>query len=80
VVCYDCLMWLSRPIYEMLPYLYMLVGAGLLGAAWLVQIETLPSVLMVVGCLSLMAGLVLWLRRRDYRSRQSEYNSHSLDD
>jgi hypothetical protein len=24
--------------------------------------------------------LVLWLRRRDYRTRQSEYNSRSLED
>ena len=73
-------MWLARPIYEFLPYLYMLLGAALLGAAWFVTASTLPSVLMVLGSLSLMAGLVLWLRRRDYRTRQSEYNSHSLDD
>jgi hypothetical protein len=73
-------MWLARPIYEILPYLYMCAGAAMLAAAWLVRVETLPSVLMVVGSLSLMAGLVLWLRRRDYRSRQSEYDSHSLDD
>jgi hypothetical protein len=73
-------MWLARPIYEFLPYLYMLLGAALLGAAWLVTVRTLPSVLMVLGSLSLMAGLVLWLRRRDYRTRQSEYNSHSLDE
>jgi hypothetical protein len=58
----------------------MLVGLGLLGAAWLVEASTLPSVFMVVGALSLMAGLVLWLRRKDYRTRQQEYNSRSLDD
>jgi len=58
----------------------MIVGLALLGAAWAVKMETLPSVLMVVGALSLMAGLVLWLRRRDYRTRQAEYNSRSLDD
>jgi nitrate reductase gamma subunit len=73
-------MWLARPIYEFLPYLYMLVGAVLLGAAWLVNVETLPSVFMVVGSLSLLAGIVLWLRRRDYRTTQSEYNSRSLDE
>jgi Flp pilus assembly protein TadB len=73
-------MWLARPIYEFLPYLYMLVGVGLLAAAWFVEMSTLPSVFMVVGVLSLMAGLVLWLRRRDYRTRQSEYNSRSLED
>jgi hypothetical protein len=27
-----------------------------------------------------MGGLVLWLRRKDYRSKQAEYNSRSLDD
>jgi len=73
-------MWLARPIYEFLPYLYMLVGVALLGAAWFIEMSTLPSVFLVVGVLSLMAGLVLWLRRRDYRTRQSEYNSRSLED
>ena len=73
-------MWLARPIYEFLPYLYMLVGVALLAAAWFIEMSTLPSVFMVVGVLSIMAGLVLWLRRRDYRTRQSEYNSRSLED
>jgi hypothetical protein len=73
-------MWIARPIYELLPYLYMIVGLILLAAAWVVEMQTLPSVFMVVGSLSLMAGLVLWLRRRDYRTRQAEYNSRSLDD
>ena len=73
-------MWLARPIYEFLPYLYMLVGVVLLGAAWFIEMSTLPSVFMLVGVLSIMAGLVLWLRRRDYRTRQAEYNSRSLED
>jgi hypothetical protein len=73
-------MWLARPVYEFLPYLYMLVGLALLAAAWFIEINTLPSVFLLVGILSLMAGLVLWLRRRDYRTRQSEYNIRSLED
>jgi hypothetical protein len=73
-------MWLARPVYELLPYLYMLVGLVLLGAAWFVEMSTLPRVFLVVGVLSMMAGVVLWLRRRDYRTRQSEYNSRSLED
>jgi Flp pilus assembly protein TadB len=73
-------MWLARPLYEFLPYLYMLVGVALLAAAWFIEISTLPSVLLLVGVLAIMAGLVLWLRRRDYRTRQSEYNSRSLED
>ena len=73
-------MWLARPIYEILPYLYMLVGLVLLGAAWLVNMETLPSIFMVVGALSLLAGIVLWLRRKDYRTTQAEYTNRTLDE
>jgi hypothetical protein len=73
-------MWISRPLYELLPYLYMLVGAGLLAAAWLIEAGFWPSVFLTVGALSLMGGLVLWLRRKDYRTKQAEYDSRSLDD
>jgi hypothetical protein len=73
-------MWISRPLYELLPYLYMLVGIGLLAAAWVVEAKTWPSVFLSVGALSLMGGLVLWLRRKDYRTKQAEYDSRSLDD
>lgn len=73
-------MWLARPLYELVPYLYMLVGVVLLGAAWLIEVSALPSIFLVVGSLSILAGLVLWLRRRDYRTRQAEYNSRSLDE
>jgi hypothetical protein len=38
------------------------------------------SLFLSVGALSLMGGLVLWLRRKDYRTKQAEYNSRSLDD
>jgi hypothetical protein len=73
-------MWIARPIYELLPYLYMCVGLTLLGVAWLADLGTFAGLLMWLGALSLLAGLVLWLRRRDYRTRQSEYDARSLDD
>lgn len=73
-------MWIARPLYELLPYLYMLVGVVLLAAAWLINMETLPGILLVLGSLSLLAGIVLWLRRKDYRTTQAEYSGKSLDD
>ena len=73
-------MWIARPIYELLPYVYMAVGAVLIGAAWFLTMETLPSVMLGLGSLSLLAGIVLWLRRKDYRTRQSEYSNKSLDE
>ncbi|HKE94544.1 MAG TPA: hypothetical protein VKB34_09585 [Povalibacter sp.] len=73
-------MWIARPLYELIPYIYMIVGLLLLGAAWLLNAEFLPGIFLLVGSLSLLAGIVLWLRRKDYRTTQAEYNSKSLDD
>ena len=73
-------MWIARPLYELIPYVYMLVGLVLLGAAWLIEMETLPGILLLVGSLSLLAGIVLWLRRKDYRTTQAEYTTKSFDD
>jgi hypothetical protein len=73
-------MWLARPIYEALPYAYMAIGAVLIASAWWVDVQSLPSVLMIAGVLTAIGGLVLWMHRRDYRQKQAEYNSRSLDD
>lgn len=73
-------MWLARPVYEFLPYLYMGAGALFLGASWYLNEGVWPMLLLAAGALSLIAGMVLWLRRRDYRANQSEYNSRSLDE
>jgi hypothetical protein len=73
-------MWIARPIYELIPYIYMALGAALIAAAWFLTVETVPGILAALGSISLLAGIVLWLRRKDYRTRQAEYNSHSLDD
>jgi len=71
-------MWIPRPIYEVLPYLYMVVGAGLLGAAFF--LATGPrGLLLAAGAIGLTLGLVLWMRRRDYRASLREYDTHSLD-
>ncbi len=73
-------MWIARPLYELIPYIYMLLGLALLGAAWLINMDRLPGVLLLLGSLSLLAGIVLWLRRKDYRTTQAEYSSKPLDD
>jgi hypothetical protein len=73
-------MWMPRPIYELLPYVYMGLGAVLIGTAWFLQVETWPGIMLGVGSLSLLIGIVLFLRRKDYRTRQAEYSNRSLDD
>ena len=72
-------MWFPRPLYEALPYLYMGGGALALAAAFLVD-DAPHGLLMLAGGLGLTAGLVLWMRRRDYRTTQSEYDNRSIDE
>jgi len=60
-------MWISKPIYESLPYFYLLVGATLLGASMYVNHWYWPSICFVVGLVCLVAGLVVLLKRRDNR-------------
>jgi hypothetical protein len=71
-------MWIPRPLYEALPYVYMGSGAGLLGAAYFIE-QGPRGLLLVLGAVGLTLGLVLWMRRRDYRASQREYDTHSLD-
>jgi len=73
------MMWLPRPLYEAVPYLYLGVGAALLAVAFFAAGG--PSGLLFgLGAVSLVAGLVLWMRRRDYRASQAEYDDHVFDD
>jgi hypothetical protein len=49
-----------------------------LAAAFLVD-DAPHGLLMLLGGGGLTLGLVLWMRRRDYRAGQDEYDTHSLD-
>jgi general stress protein CsbA len=60
-------MWVSKPIYESLPYLYLLMGAASLGASMYLNYGYLETVCFVVGVVCLVAGLVVLLKRRDHR-------------
>jgi hypothetical protein len=55
-------MWVSKPIYESLPYFYLLAGAISLAASMYLNH-------WYVGLLCLVAGLVIWLKRRDHRNQ-----------
>jgi hypothetical protein len=72
-------MWVPRKLYESLPYVYMAAGAAALAFAFLGR-RGPHGLLMFFGGLGLTAGLVLWMRRREYRENQAEYDASSLDD
>jgi predicted membrane channel-forming protein YqfA (hemolysin III family) len=73
-------MWLPRPIYEVLPYVYAALGALFIYASWAKTQGWRSALLLVVGGLLLLIGVLLWLRRRDFRDTQKHYNVRSLDE
>lgn len=62
-------MWLSKPIYEALPYYYAALGVVALLAPLYVDYWYWPAICTVVGLASLGAGAFVWIKRRDHRSR-----------
>lgn len=66
-------MWLTKPVYEMLPYLYMAAGVLALVAAAYINYWYWPTIGLVVGLICMTLGLVVWLKRRDYRRNEEEY-------
>jgi uncharacterized membrane protein len=65
---------LSRPLYEGLPWLYMALGlAALFGSYLLAGHGALSLGVGALGLLVLLGGVVVLLRRRDYRELRSQY-------
>jgi hypothetical protein len=64
----------SRPVYEGLPWVYIILGLGALIGSYLLAARGVLSLLVgVLGLLSLVGGFVVVLRRRDYRALRSQY-------
>ena len=71
-------MWVSKPIYESLPYFYLLAGGLFLAASMYLNYSYWPTVCFTVGLICLVAGMVVLLKRRDYRmtdqrARRADY-------
>lgn len=64
-------MWLSRPVYESLPYYYLGVGVAAVAAGFVVDYAYWAEGFFAAGCVSLVTGAVLLLRRRAYRTSRS---------
>jgi membrane associated rhomboid family serine protease len=64
----------SRPVYEGLPWIYIMCGLlALLGSYLLAARGLLSLVVGLAGLLSLVGGIVVLLRRRDYRALRARY-------
>ncbi len=67
-------MWVSKPIYESLPYFYLIVGAVILAASMYLNHWYWPTICFTVGLVCLVGGLVVLLKRRDYRNHNRPAN------
>jgi hypothetical protein len=64
-------MWLSKPVYESLPFYYFGIGLAALFAASYIDYGYWSIALTAFGIVSMVGGLAIWLKRRDYRSSRS---------
>ncbi|HTT42249.1 MAG TPA: hypothetical protein VMG33_04200 [Steroidobacteraceae bacterium] len=64
----------SRPVYEGLPWFYIICGLAVLGGSYLLIGYGLASLIAgILGLLLLLGGVVVLLRRRDYRALRAQY-------
>jgi hypothetical protein len=73
---------LSRPLYEGLPWIYVASGAAALFGSYVSPYRALSLGVGVLGFLGVLGGIVVLLRRRDYRAMRSQYGNQdsSLQD
>jgi drug/metabolite transporter (DMT)-like permease len=72
-------MWLPRPLYEAKPWLSIVLGLGCFALAW--WLERSPrGTLFVLGGGLVTLGVLLVMKRRDYRSTQSDYDPRAIDE
>jgi hypothetical protein len=64
---------LNKPVYESLPVLYMLTGVVLLWLSYLNNDSWWSTLCAVGGLVAMVAGLVIWMHRRDYRATSADY-------
>jgi membrane protein implicated in regulation of membrane protease activity len=68
-------MRVSGPLYESLPYAYIVIGVAAVAASFAWRAADWSTILAILGMAAIVGGLVLVLRRRDYRIRKRHYGA-----
>lgn len=72
-------MWVPRPVYEAQPFVTVILGLAAFAAACFLP-GSPRGVLFVVGGALATYGLMIWMKRRDYRRTQSNYDPRAIDE
>jgi hypothetical protein len=64
---------LSRPVYEGLPWFYLVCGIAACVGSYFLPSGVLSLLVGLAGLTGLLGGVVILLRRRDYRELRSQY-------
>ena len=74
-------MWLPTPVYESLPYIYVVVGLLFISGATYIGLETgESSIYLGAGAISVLSGVLVYMRRAAARAiKQRKLNADSSD-
>ena len=64
---------LSRPVYEGLPWFYIACGCAAFAGSYFLPSGFLSLFIGLGGIIAILGGVVILLRRRDYRELRSQY-------
>jgi hypothetical protein len=64
---------LNKSVYESLPAVYAALGGALLWLSYHYRESGWSTLCAVAGLLGLVVGLMVWMRRRDYRATSADY-------
>jgi len=73
-------MRVSRPLYESLPYAYIVVGVAAVVVSFAWRVADWSGFFAFFGVVAILGGLVPALRRRDYRIQKRHYGAEFDDE
>ena len=70
---------LAKPVYESMPYGYAIAGVVLMLLSYFDGRGFWSNLTAIVGLLAVIGGVVIFLKRRDYRLNHCHYDYSSLE-
>lgn len=64
---------LNKSLYESVPAVYGLLGATSLWVSYRYRDDGWSTAFALLGFVGLVAGLMVWMHRRDFRATSSDY-------